>query len=125
MNEFVERFLETSERYYRSESAPEKLTEAARDFQAGLTELMSQTASATDQRGYVDATVSLGRKVVKTHISPHAMRDLDAWELGEACKEAIAEARLVAAEQFKAQVGDFPDRFKHLDPAELVRRNRV
>ncbi|MFF5181087.1 YbaB/EbfC family nucleoid-associated protein [Micromonospora sp. NPDC000316] len=125
MNEFVERFLETSERYYRSDSAPEKLTEAARDFQAGLTELMSQTASATDRRGYVEATVSLGRTVVTTYISPRALRDLDAGELGEACVEAIAAARLVAAEQFTAQVGDFPDRLTHLDPAELIRRGRV
>jgi DNA-binding protein YbaB len=125
MDDFVERFLETSERYYRSENAPEKLAEAARDFQAGLTELMDRTASATDQHGYVEATVSLGRKLVRTYISPHAMRDLDAVGLGEACREAIAAARQVAAEEFKARVGDFPDRFTQLDPTELIRRGRV
>lgn len=125
MNEFVERYLATSERYYRSDVAPEQLAEAAKEFQAGLTELMSESVTGTDEDGYVQATVSLGGKLTKTYVSPQAMRDLDAYGLGEACRGAIAAARAAASQRLKESVGEFPERFKNLDPAELVRRKRV
>ena len=125
MKDFVEQFLETSERHYRSDSGPERLTEAAKEFQAGLTELMERTVAATDERNYVEATVSLGSKLVQTYISPEAMRDLDGWEVADACREAIGAARALAVETFQAEVGEFPERFRTMDPAELIRRNKV
>ena len=125
MNEFIERYLATSERYYRSDVAPEQLAEAAKDFQAGLTALMSRSATGTDEDGYVEATVSLGGKLTKTYISPHAMRDLDAQGIAQVCQSAISAARTNAAAQLKESIGEFPERFKNLDPVELVRRKRV
>lgn len=125
MHELIERFLQTGGRHVRGGRSPEKLAEAARDFHTGLAELMSRTVSATDPRGHVEATVRLNREVVRTYISPQAMRDLDARELGDACVRAVAAARLAAAEQLEAEVGDVPESFTGVDPAELVRGGRV
>jgi DNA-binding protein YbaB len=125
MREFVERYLATSERYYRSEVAPEQLAEAAKAFQLGLIELMSQSVTGTDEHGYVRATVSLSGKLTNTYITPHAVRDLDADGIAQACQAAIAVARASAAAQLKESVGEFPERLVNADPAELVRRRRV
>ncbi|MEV0717241.1 YbaB/EbfC family nucleoid-associated protein [Asanoa sp. NPDC050611] len=125
MRDFIEQYLSTSERYYRSDAGPERMRAAAVEFQAGLRELMSRTVTGTDPSGYVAATVSLGGKLSRTYISPHAVRDLSAPELGEACRAAVAAARTTAAETFQAAVGEFPERLTDLDPAELVRRRKV
>ncbi|GAA1856331.1 YbaB/EbfC family nucleoid-associated protein [Asanoa iriomotensis] len=125
MHDFIERFLETSEQHYRSDVGPERLRAAAVEFQAGLQELMNRTVTATDASGYVEATVSLGGKLVRTYVSPHALRDLTAVDLAAVCVEAIAAARASAAETFQASVGDFPSRFADLDPADLIRRSKV
>jgi hypothetical protein len=125
VEDFVERYFAVSERYYRSDVAPEQLAEAAEEFQAGLVELMSRCVTDTDDDRYVEATVSFGGKIINTHITPLAMRNLDAHALAQACRSAIAAARSTAAAQLKESVGEFPERFKNLDPAELVRRKRV
>lgn len=125
MREFIERFLATSERYYRSDIAPEQLAEAAKAFQAGLVELLSQPVTGTDEHGYVRATVSLNGKLTNTYITPYAMRDLDADGIAQACRSAIAAARASAAVQLKESVGDFPERIINADPAELIRQRRV
>jgi DNA-binding protein YbaB len=125
MRDFIEQFLSTSERHYRSDAGPERLRAAALEFQAGLQDLMSRTVSGTDAAGYVSATVSLGGLLVRTYISPHALRDLSPSALGEACQSAIAAARSTAASTFQAEVGEFPSRFADLDPAELIRAKKV
>ena len=125
MREFVERFLATSERYYRSDVAPEQLAEAAKAFQSGLVELMGESVTGTDEHGYIQATVSLNGKLTNTYITPHAMRDLDADGIAHACQSAIAATRAAATAQLKAAVGDFPERFSNADPAEVIRRGRV
>ncbi|GIF71808.1 YbaB/EbfC family nucleoid-associated protein [Asanoa siamensis] len=125
MQDFIAQFLETSERYYRSDAGPERLRAAAVDFRTGLQELMSRTVSATDAQGYVSATVSLGGKLERTYISPQAQRDLGATDLAAACQEAIAAARSAAAAEFQESVGEFPARFTDVDPVALIRRGRL
>jgi DNA-binding protein YbaB len=124
VNEFVERFLASSERLHRSEVGPQRLREATEELQRDLTELMAQTVTATDPRGYVEATVTLGGRLSGVHISPYAIRDLAGVALGEACREAIGAARAAATQRFTESIGEFPADLVHQDPAKLIRRAR-
>jgi hypothetical protein len=57
------------------------------------TRLGSSGSSATDSAGYVRATVGPGGGLQALHINPHAMYDLSAGQLADACLEAVRRAQ--------------------------------
>lgn len=60
---------------------------------------MAQEASGSDPTGSVTATVRADGSVVSVYISPYAIRDLAAGEVGQACVEAVAAARVEVSNQ--------------------------
>jgi hypothetical protein len=53
----------------------------------------SSEVSAADSAGYVCATVGPGGRLHALHINPHAMYDLSAGQLADACLEAVRRAQ--------------------------------
>jgi hypothetical protein len=49
--------------------------------------------TATDNSGYVQATVAPGGRLYALYVSPHAMYDLTADQLAAACIEAVTKAQ--------------------------------
>ena len=110
MHESMQEFLDTAQRHYRStdENAPKHMAEAAERMRSRMSEMMAETVDASDNQGFVNATTTLAGKLEGMKISVYAMRDLDTIRLGQACKEAISNARSKAASRFDELIGEHP-----------------
>jgi hypothetical protein len=53
--------------------------------------------AASDAAGYVQATVRADGRLLALWVNPHAMYDLTAEQLAEACLEAVVRAQSVTA----------------------------
>ncbi|MEV6344876.1 YbaB/EbfC family nucleoid-associated protein [Actinoplanes sp. NPDC051851] len=123
MEERLASYAAVGRRYSRSSEAgaAARMLEAAQEMRRGFDELFAETVEATDDAGYVTATVTLAGRVEAVRISAYAMRDLDAGALGEACQAAVLAARAVASEQLKERIGPPPADLVGVDPTTLLR----
>ena len=103
-----QQFIDTALRNARSSevSGHRRISEATQNLRDRLRALTEETATATDDAGYVEATVRLGGELVDVRISAYAMRDLSADALGPACVEAIAAARSRAGEAMSERLDE-------------------
>jgi hypothetical protein len=72
--------------------APQRAFDPLRDEQAAPGGTGARRISGTDPHGYVTATVDLDGRLTGLTINPHAMYDLSAGELGNACTAAANAA---------------------------------
>jgi DNA-binding protein YbaB len=117
-----QRFIDTALRNARSSevSGHRRISDAARDLRDRMRALAEETATATDEAGYVEATVRLGGELIDVRISAYAMRDLSADALGPACVEAIAAARTRAGEAMSERLEELVGATLDLPPDELI-----
>lgn len=79
-----------------------QLQERVNKITGGILEVRSGTyRGSVDDDEHVVAEVNGTGKLVNLEISPYAMRDMDAAELGRACGEAIAAARKALSDELR------------------------
>jgi DNA-binding protein YbaB len=94
---------------------------------AAISQAQEQPFEAADESGLVLATISGRGELIGLEITPKAMRDLDAAGVAAACKEAIDNARLGAAQRMASSVKevaafDLEEAPAALDPREAWRK---
>jgi predicted TPR repeat methyltransferase len=83
---------EEANRYARQQDLA-SLRHRAVELNEQVRAAMRRCATATDATGAVEATVRADGSVEGLYVSPRAVRDLPARQLGAACVEAVAAAR--------------------------------
>jgi DNA-binding protein YbaB len=78
------------------------LQQQVADLVQAVNDAVDQSATGSDPSGLVKATVRGRGAVESLYISPHAMRDLSADELGAACVNAVRAAKAAVAGQIEA-----------------------
>ncbi|WP_444948430.1 YbaB/EbfC family nucleoid-associated protein [Micromonospora ureilytica] len=66
--------------------------------------LREESVSASDATGTVTVRVTGDGEVAEVYLSPQAIRDLDADDLGNACVEAVREAQTQLAAQLSERL---------------------
>ncbi|NYF54456.1 YbaB/EbfC family nucleoid-associated protein [Micromonospora purpureochromogenes] len=114
-----------------TESSLRAVREAVEGLTSRVAALQEESVEATDASGTVTARVNGDGEVADIYISPYAMRDLDADQLGEACLRAVREAQsrlgVLLTERIREITGN-DDIDRQADPRaaldEFVRRTR-
>lgn len=127
------RFLESVRGSGSAGSDPRTALGSLQDRLHAMTEAFAEVQSRTFEGSAGDdqvvATVDGRGGITSVDISPYAMRDLSAAELGPAAAEAIRVARQSASEALRASLGDLVDveagsSPRPADPREVLRQAR-
>lgn len=111
------------------ESVRGSLQDRLHEMTEAFAEVQSRTFEGSAGDDQVVATVDGRGGITSVDISPYAMRDLSAAELGPAAAEAIRVARQSASEALRASLGDLVDveagsSPRPADPREVLRQAR-
>ncbi|MFU8871726.1 YbaB/EbfC family nucleoid-associated protein [Micromonospora sp. SL4-19] len=100
-----------AERFAFNQQALQQVADQIQVMTARIQEVTSAEVEGTDDSGLVTATVS-GGALRAVAISAHAIRNLSGQELGQACLQAVQDARRrggeLVAEEMSAMFPDLP-----------------
>jgi len=91
-----QRALQEAERVAFTEQSVRRVRQEVDDLVSQIDKARNATYEGADEARLVVARVTADGELLDVHLTPHAIRDLDAAALGLACVAAVVSARLRA-----------------------------